>query len=94
MSDVLPKVELHPGYWFTCEKCGQDTHGRMVVVTEENIDAETKAELEANRRAWAEQNDGMETGIELLARPTIVKCQHCGESFEADGDESAFEERF
>lgn len=78
MSDpTRPTIELHDAYVWDCDECGVENWTRAVIVTPESLDAETRAILdEAAGDDWV-------TG-DIVTRPDVVTCRHCGTEYDAD----------
>ena len=70
------KVEIHQGYWWTCDDCGRDNHGNA----ELDLPMEqVEALFEASEFEMPDVDD-----MQLIYVPDKVTCRHCGAKFETE----------
>jgi len=71
------KVELHQGYWWTCDECGRDVHGNA----ELDLPAEQVQKMfDESEFEMPDDNEPMQ----MIYVPNRVKCPHCDAEFETE----------
>lgn len=81
---MLPKVEIHQAFVWTCDECGRDSFVRAIH-TPDSVVVESMCEQDGIEKYEAEailEESGL-TGQWCMA-PSVVKCPHCGCQYETE----------